>query len=90
LNTALHVDGESPNLLTDLGDIGHFVARIVADERTLNKYVFTWGDVLTEKEIYSIMEELSGEQIERKYVCPDILNALSLNRAINCPRSGSS
>lgn len=29
MNTVLHVDGEAPNLLTDLRDIGRFVARIV-------------------------------------------------------------
>lgn len=89
MNTVFHVKGESPNIITDLKDIGHFVARIIADERTLNKYVFTWGDVLTEKEIYAIMEEVSGEKLERKYVRPDILDAL-LNPAINHPRSGFS
>ena len=76
LNTVLHVDGESPNLLTDVRDIGAFVARIVDDERTLNQYVYTWGDVLTEKEIYTIMEEVSGEKLERKYVRRDILNCI--------------
>jgi hypothetical protein len=83
LNTVLHVDGESPNLLTDVRDIGAFVARIVGDERTLNRYVYTWGDVLTEKDIYTIMEEVSGEELERKYVRLEILALLGTRSAIN-------
>lgn len=65
----IHGDGDAPNLLTDLRDIGRFVARIVGDERTLNRYVYTWSDVLSENEIFEIVEEGSGEKIERKYVC---------------------
>jgi hypothetical protein len=33
-------DGTALNLITDLRDVGDFVARIVGDGRTLNKYVF--------------------------------------------------
>lgn len=65
----IHGDGNAPNLLTDLRDIGRFVARIVGDERTLNRYVYTWSDVLSENEIFEIVEEGSGEKIERQYVC---------------------
>lgn len=64
----IHGDGNAPNLLTDLRDIGRFVARIVADDRTLNRYVYTWSDVLSENEIFDLVEEVSGEKIERKYV----------------------
>ncbi|KAJ5765073.1 Isoflavone reductase family protein [Penicillium odoratum] len=65
-NVTIHNDGEAPNLLTDLRDIGRFVARIVTDDRTLNQYVYTYGDVLSENQIFSMMEERSGEKIERK------------------------
>jgi hypothetical protein len=68
-NAIIHGDGNAPNILTDLRDIGRFVARIIADDRTLNKYVFTWSDVLTENEIFDIVEDLSGEKIQREYVC---------------------
>jgi hypothetical protein len=61
-------DGEAPNLLTDLRDIGRFVARIIKDERTLNKRVFTWSNELSQKQIYAIAEELSGEKVEYKTV----------------------
>ncbi|KAL2697967.1 hypothetical protein AAEP93_010677 [Penicillium crustosum] len=63
-SNTIHGDGTAPNLLTDLRDIGRFVARIISDDRTLNKYVYTFGDILTEKEIYRIAEELSGEKLE--------------------------
>ncbi|KAJ5382844.1 Glutathione S-transferase N-terminal [Penicillium concentricum] len=62
-NNIIHDDGTAPNILTDLRDIGRFVARIICDDRTLNKYVYTFGDILSENEIYRIAEELSGEKV---------------------------
>ncbi|CZR63605.1 related to Isoflavone reductase homolog P3 [Phialocephala subalpina] len=70
MQVPLHGDGEAKNILIDIRDIGHFVARIIDDERTLNKYVYGWGDILTENQIYDMMEEVSGEKLERVYV-PD-------------------
>ncbi|KAJ7769312.1 hypothetical protein B0H16DRAFT_1517440 [Mycena metata] len=64
----VHCDGKAPNVLIDLRDIGPFVARIIKDPRTLNKSVLAYGDVLSENEIFGIMERLSGEKIERTYV----------------------
>lgn len=61
-------DGETPTAITDLRDIGRYVARVIADPRTLNKMVFAYNTVKTPNEIYSTLEELSGEKIERKYV----------------------
>ncbi|KAJ5468695.1 Glutathione S-transferaseN-terminal [Penicillium sp. IBT 31633x] len=63
-NNTIHGDGTAPNILTDLRDVGRFVARIICDDRTLNRYIYTSGDVLSENEIYRIAEELSGETIE--------------------------
>lgn len=68
-NVTIHNDGLATNLLTDLRDIGRFVARIATDNRTLNQYVYTYGDLLSEMEIFGMMEEISGEKIERKSVC---------------------
>ncbi|KAF2188489.1 isoflavone reductase family protein [Zopfia rhizophila CBS 207.26] len=70
-NTTLHAGGDIPNLLTDIPDIGRFVARIVDDERTLNKYVYTWSDLLSQNQVFSILEEMSGEKIERTHVSAD-------------------
>ncbi|KAE9368234.1 isoflavone reductase family protein [Stipitochalara longipes BDJ] len=68
MQVPLHGDGEAPNLLIDIRDIGSFVARIIDDERALNKYVYCWGDLLNENQIYDVMEEVSGEKLERVYV----------------------
>jgi uncharacterized protein YbjT (DUF2867 family) len=61
-------DGNKLNLLTDQRDVGRFVARIIKDERTLNKWVYTWGDILTQNEIVKLEEELSGEKIKTQHV----------------------
>ncbi|GCB21187.1 isoflavone reductase homolog P3 [Aspergillus awamori] len=60
----VHGEGTAPNILTDLRDIGRFVARIILDDRTINKYVYTSGDVLSENDIYRIAAEVSGEKLE--------------------------
>ncbi|KAK6816110.1 hypothetical protein RU639_009054 [Aspergillus parasiticus] len=72
-NTTIHAGGNAPNLLTDLRDIGPFVARIIADPRTLNRSVYTWSDVLTQNEIFDMMEEVSGEKIERTYMSAETI-----------------
>ncbi|KAJ7501031.1 hypothetical protein B0H11DRAFT_1908344 [Mycena galericulata] len=66
----IHAGGSAPTMLTDLRDIGAFVARIIRDARTLNKFVVTYSDVLSENEIFALMEEMSGEKIEGKYASP--------------------
>ncbi|KAF1991460.1 NAD(P)-binding protein [Aulographum hederae CBS 113979] len=67
-NQTIHAGGDAPNLLTDLRDIGRYVALIVKDERTLNKRVVTYSDVLSENQIFDMLEEVSGEKIERDYM----------------------
>lgn len=61
--------------LTDLRDIGPYVTKCITDTRTLNKYVFCYGELLSQDELFDKMEELSGEIIEREYVrlLPDCL-----------------
>ena len=66
--TNIYGDGTAPNLLTDEQDVGRFVSRIIKDERTLNKKVFTYSDELSSNQIFDIMERVSGEKLERKYV----------------------
>ncbi|KAL2828841.1 hypothetical protein BJY01DRAFT_261444 [Aspergillus pseudoustus] len=74
-NTTIHAGGNTPTLLTDLRDIGRFVARIIADPRTLNQSVYTWSDLLTENEIFALMEDLSGETIDRTYLSAEEIEA---------------
>ncbi|OJD30594.1 isoflavone reductase family protein [Diplodia corticola] len=64
----VHGDGEQPTIISDLRDLGRWTARIIEDERTLNKYVFTCSDVLSENQISTIVEEMAGEKPERKQV----------------------
>lgn len=61
-------EGNTLTALTDLRDIGRYVAKIIVDDRTLNKMVFAYNVVMTQNEIYSLLEEISGEKIERHYV----------------------
>lgn len=65
LKTTIFGAGDAPDLLTHAPDIGRYVARIVKDERTLNRRVVTWADELSQNEIFDIMEELSGEKLSR-------------------------
>ncbi|PWY71350.1 isoflavone reductase family protein [Aspergillus eucalypticola CBS 122712] len=71
----IHGDGAAPNILTDLRDIGRYVARIILDDRTINRYVYTAGDVLSENEIYQIAEEISGEKLEPSRVSNEDVEA---------------
>lgn len=61
-------EGRVESALTDLRDIGRYVARIIRDERTVNKYVFVWNEMWTQEKISEAVEKLSGENIERTYV----------------------
>ena len=61
-------DGNTPNALTNLRDIERYVARIVVDERMLNKMVFAYNIVTTPNETYDLLEKMSGEKIERNFV----------------------
>lgn len=55
--------GDRKNLLIDVKDVGQYVARIVADERTLNRYVIAWGTEMTQAEVFSLAREISGQDI---------------------------
>ena len=59
--------------LTHTPDIGKYVARIIADPRTLNKMVFVYAEMWTQNRIFDVLEEKSGEKIVRKSVSCRIL-----------------
>jgi uncharacterized protein YbjT (DUF2867 family) len=67
--------GEQLSALTDLRDVGRYVARIVLDERTVDKYVFCYNEMHSQLESYAIMERLSGETIPRNFVSREALEA---------------
>ncbi|WAO87199.1 NmrA domain-containing protein [Fusarium falciforme] len=64
----LGVDGNVPSALADIRDVGRYVARVIADPRTLNKRVHVYNEVLTRNQVYDLVERLSGEKLERKYI----------------------
>ncbi|KAF9769427.1 hypothetical protein IL306_013144 [Fusarium sp. DS 682] len=63
--TVIAEDGSHATSITDLRDVGKYVAKIITDERTLNKYVFAYNEVWTQEEIHSHLEKVSGEKIPR-------------------------
>jgi nucleoside-diphosphate-sugar epimerase len=67
-HTTIYGDGNVKIGLTHLRDIGRYVARIIADPRTLNKKVYVYGELATQNEAVALMEKVSGEKIEMKHV----------------------
>ncbi|KAJ4269675.1 hypothetical protein NW762_001343 [Fusarium torreyae] len=74
--TTIAEDGSHASTITDLRDVGRYVARIITDERTLNKSVFAYNEVWTQEMIFSHLERVSGEKLERKFVSTKELEAM--------------
>lgn len=58
-------EGNQKTAVVNLSSIGGFVARIIADPRTLNQYVFMCDDEVTMTEVYSIVSQISGEDLHK-------------------------
>lgn len=58
---------------SDLQAVGEKVARILADPRTINKYVHSYDEVMTHHEVIQTLEDVSGEKIEVVYVSSRLL-----------------
>ncbi|KAF5562547.1 isoflavone reductase P3 [Fusarium napiforme] len=82
-------DGNTPCAFTDLPDIGRWVARIIADPRTLNKMVFAYNTVLTMNQAYDLLEEASGEKVERNYISEAAVMEGVARAETNCPPADS-
>jgi len=65
----VYAGGETPNMLLDARDAGEIAARAVKDQRTLNKRVIAYGEVLSQNEIHEIIEGKTGEKLELNMVC---------------------
>lgn len=59
-------DGETKTAITNRDHIGDFVARIIADERTLNQYVLVHETEVTQKEIYEVCSRVAGEDFRKR------------------------
>ncbi|KAK3326019.1 hypothetical protein B0H66DRAFT_616815 [Apodospora peruviana] len=69
-NSPIAGEGKVPSGLTDLRDVGKFVAKIIADPRTLNRMVFAYTKLWTQTEVRDLMDRLSGEKCTREYMSP--------------------
>ena len=58
-------EGDVPVAITDIRDIGRYVAEIITDPRTLNKSVFAYTEVMTLNEMVKLQERISGEKTGR-------------------------
>ena len=67
-SSASSATGTRPLLTyTHVGDIGRYVARVVADPRTVDKSVFAYSEVFTPEGVFATVERLSGEALKRGY-----------------------
>jgi hypothetical protein len=60
--------GEQRFALTDMRDIGKYVAKIISDPRTLNRHVFAYTEVLSMNEMWAVMANVSGEEPPKEFV----------------------
>lgn len=63
-NMALYGTGDVKTAITDKRDIGQYVVRIITDARTQNRYVFVWGEEVTQNETFALAERVTGTKIE--------------------------
>jgi len=67
-DTVIGADGNVPFAVIDLADLGKYVARIIADPRTLNKMVLAYGEMTTQNTVCGYVEEFTGEKIPKEYL----------------------
>lgn len=61
-------DGNQGFALTDMADVGKYVAQIIGDDRTLNRRVLAYTEVLSMNGIWGTMVTISGEEPPKDYV----------------------
>jgi hypothetical protein len=60
-------DGHTLTALTDVRDVGKYVARVIKDERTLNAMVFVYNELWSMSRVYDLLEKMSGESVKREF-----------------------
>ncbi|OHE94804.1 isoflavone reductase [Colletotrichum orchidophilum] len=68
-------DGTVISGMTDLRDIGKYIACIIAHPRTLNHKVLAYTELKSQNEVYDLIEKLSGEKVRRKHSSADEIEA---------------
>ena len=81
LSKTIFGTGDVKTALTDRQDVGRFVARIIADDRTLNRYVFCWGEERSQKEIIALAERVAGKPIPTKQLPAEQVEAIASAQA---------
>ncbi|EXF75697.1 hypothetical protein CFIO01_04630 [Colletotrichum fioriniae PJ7] len=66
-------DGNTLSALTDVRDVGRFTARIIADPRTINKMVLVYGDIVSQNQIFDMLDRMSGETTKRDYMSAEAM-----------------
>ena len=57
---SVYADGAARSLVTNREHIGTYVARILADPRTLNEAVMVWEDEVRQGDAHALGERLAG------------------------------
>ncbi|KAH8116629.1 NAD-binding protein [Phellopilus nigrolimitatus] len=65
--------GDVKTAVTDRRDIGKFVARIIADERTLNRYVFCWTENVSKNKAFRLAERVLGRTVDSVHVPEEVV-----------------
>ncbi|KAL8383193.1 hypothetical protein RB595_006787 [Gaeumannomyces hyphopodioides] len=82
LDSRIVGDGNVPTAFAYFNSLGPAMAKIVADPRTINKYVHLYDEVFTQNQAVDVLEELSREKVERVYrPKEDIENSISAAKA---------
>ncbi|KAJ4397256.1 hypothetical protein N0V93_001480 [Gnomoniopsis smithogilvyi] len=71
MNDRIYGDGDVPQGLMDMNDVGLYVAEIIADPRTINKKVYIYSEVLTQNQIWATVADITGEEPLRHTVSKD-------------------
>ena len=58
-------DGNTKSAVTNKDHIGDFVARIIADPRTLNQHILVHEDEVSQNEIYEVCNRVTGEDFHK-------------------------
>lgn len=72
-NQRIAGDGTVKSALTDLRDVGRYVALVAHDDRTIDKYVFVYNELFSDNDVYGVLEEMSGESLSRDFVSLETL-----------------
>lgn len=71
-------DGETKTAITNKDHVGDFVARIIADPRTINQYVFAHEVEVTQSEIYEVCSRIAGEDFRKRNEAVSDLSMLKM------------